>query len=85
MVFVRDAAPGIPVLDKRGMIDHFEAECRAHVDNNPGESLCARTLADLAMRSGDRQRARRLLGFYLAHPYADDPEAKRAYLQMLTQ
>jgi len=64
MVFVRDVPPGVPVLDKRGMGDHFEAECRAHIDRNPGESLCARTLADFAMRSGDRERAKRLLGFY---------------------
>ena len=82
---MRGAPAGIPVLDKRGMVDHFEAECRAHVEHNPGESLCARTLADMAMRLGDRERAKRLLGFYLAHPYADDPEARRAYLQMLGQ
>jgi hypothetical protein len=85
MVFLRDVPAGFPVLDKRGLIDHFEAECRAHVEHSPGESLCARTLADLAMRSGDRERAKRLLAFYLAHPYADDPEARQAYLRMLNQ
>jgi hypothetical protein len=85
MVFLRDVPAGIPVLDKRGLIDHFEAECRAHVEHSPGESLCARTLADLAMRSADRERAKRLLAFYLAHPYADDPEARQAYLRMLNQ
>jgi hypothetical protein len=85
MVFLRDVPAGIPVLDKRGLPDHFEAECRAHVDHSPGESLCSRTLADLALRSGDKERAKRLLGFYLTHPYADDPEARRAYLQLLGQ
>jgi hypothetical protein len=85
MLFLHDVPAGIPVLDKRGLIDHFETECRAHVDHNPTESLCARTLADLAMRSGDRERAKRLLAFYLAHPYADDPEARRAYLGLVGQ
>jgi hypothetical protein len=66
-------------------MDHFEAECRAHVEHSPGESLCARTLADRAMRSNDRERAKRLLAFYLEHPYADDPEARRAYFQLLGQ
>jgi hypothetical protein len=85
MVFLRDVPPGMPVLDKRRMADHLEAECLTHVEHAPAFSLCARTLADLAMRAGDNQRARRLLGFYLAHPYADDPEAQRAYQRLTGQ
>ena len=85
MVFLRDVPAGMPVLDKRAIVDHLEAECRLHVDHAPEFSLCARTLAGLAMRSGDRERARRMLGFYLEHPYGDDPEARRAYAQMLGQ
>jgi hypothetical protein len=85
MVFLRDVPAGVPVLDKRGLFDHVETECRDHIDHSPGESLCARTLADLAMRSGDRERAKRLLALYLAHPYADDPAARAAYQQMLGQ
>jgi hypothetical protein len=33
------------------------------------------------MRAGDRERARRWLKYYLDHPYGDDPEAQRAYVQ----
>jgi hypothetical protein len=84
MLFLRDVPPGMPVLDKRLIAGHLEAECRAHIDHAPEFSLCARTLADLAMRAGDSQHARRMLELYLAHPYADDPEARQAY-QRLTR
>jgi hypothetical protein len=32
---------------------------------------------------GDRERARRALSLYLAHPYMDDPQARLAYQQAL--
>ena len=85
MVFLRNVPPGMPVLDKRRMGSHLESECRLHIEHAPELSLCARTMADLAMRAGDNQAARRMLGLYLEHPYADDPEARRAYQKMLVQ
>ncbi len=85
MVFLRDVPPGVPVLDKRRIAGHLEAECRLHVEHAPEFSLCARTLADLAMRSGDAGFAKRMLGFYLQHPYGDDPEARKAYARMMGQ
>jgi hypothetical protein len=85
MVFLRDVPAGMPVLDKRLMADHLEAECRTHVEHAPEFSLCARTLADLAMRAGDNERAKRMLGLYLSHPYADDPEARQAYQRLSAQ
>jgi hypothetical protein len=85
LVFVREPAPGVPVLDKSRIVDHLEAECQLHVERDPAFSLCARTLGDLFLRSGDRLRARRALGLYLQHPYAEDPEARRAYQQLLQQ
>jgi hypothetical protein len=85
MVFLRDVPAGVPVLDKRRMVDHLESECRLHVDHDPEFSLCARTLADLAMRTGDNERARRMLAYYMAHPYGDDPEARRVYLKLMGQ
>jgi hypothetical protein len=56
-----------------------------HIERDPRFSLCARTLGDLFLRAGDRVRARRALALYLAHPYggADDPEARRAYADLL--
>jgi hypothetical protein len=83
LVFLRDVPGGVSVLDKRGIPDHLEEECTLHVERDPEYSLCARTLGDLFLRFGDRTRARRALGLYLAHPYADDPEARRAYADLL--
>jgi hypothetical protein len=83
LVFVRQAPAGVEALDKGRVIDHLENECRLHVERDPEFSLCARTLANLFLQAGNRARARSLLGFYLEHPYADDPEARRAYLDLL--
>ena len=83
LVFMRQPPAGIEALDKSRVIDHLENECRLHVERDPEFSLCARTLANLFLKSGNRARARAWLGFYLEHPYADDPEARRAYLELL--
>ena len=85
LVLLRNPRPSVPVLDKSRIVDHLEAECRLHIELEPSLSLCARTLGDLFLRSGDRQRARRALALYLEHPYADDPDARRAYQQLLQQ
>jgi hypothetical protein len=85
MVFLRDVPPGVPVLDKRRILDHAEAECRLHIAHEPDLSLCARTLGDLALRTGDRERARRALSLYMEHPYPGDTDARRAWLQLMGQ
>jgi hypothetical protein len=85
LLFLRDVPPGIPVLDSRRLAAHLETECRLHIDHAPEFSLCARKLADLYMRAGDNESAKRALALYLAHPYADDPEARAAYLKLLGQ
>jgi hypothetical protein len=83
MVFARALPPGSVELPKARIVDHLEAECTLHVERDPGLPLCARTLGDLFLRSGDKVRARRALGLYLAHPIGDDPAARKAYLQLL--
>ena len=85
LVFLHHVPPGVSVLDKGQIVPHLEAECDLHIERDPAFSLCARTLGDLFLRSGDRLRARRALALYLAHPYAgtDDPEARRAYTDLL--
>jgi hypothetical protein len=83
LVFVRDAPPGMPVLDGSRVFDHLEAECRLHVEREPDLPGCARTLGDYFLRAGDRVRARRMLELYLEHPYPGDTDARRVYLQLL--
>ncbi|HWC95952.1 MAG TPA: hypothetical protein VG456_04365 [Candidatus Sulfopaludibacter sp.] len=87
LVFLRNSPPDLAPIDKSQIALHLEAECTLHVERDPEFSLCARTLGDLFMRSGDRERARRALGLYLAHPYqgVDDAEARRAYTSLLQQ
>lgn len=82
MIFVRDLPPGVAELPKSRIADHLEAECTLHVEREPGYPLCARTLGDRFLRSGDRVRARRALGLYLAHPVGDDPSARNAYMEL---
>jgi hypothetical protein len=82
LIFVRDLPAGVAPLPAGRVDSHLENECRLHVERDPEFSLCARTLADLYMRAGDRERARRWLRYYLDHPYGDDPEAQRAYVQL---
>jgi hypothetical protein len=83
MVFLREAPPSMPVLERRRVIDHLEAECRLHVERNPEFPLCARTLGDLFLRAGDRERARRSLALYLEHAEGDDRAARDAYQKLL--
>lgn len=83
LVFARALPAGSVELPKSRIVDHLEAECALHIERDPVLPLCARTLGDLFLRSGDKVRARRALGLYLAHPIGDDPAARQAYLQLL--
>jgi hypothetical protein len=83
MVFLREVPPGMPVLEKTRVTTHLMAECGLHIERDPEFSLCARTLADRFLQAGDRERARRMLGLYIEHPYGDDPQARRQYQQLL--
>jgi hypothetical protein len=85
LVFLRHLPPGIAALPKSRVIDHLEAECRLHVERDPEFSLCARTLANLLLKSGARTRGRAMLALYLEHPYGDDPEARQAYMDLVRQ
>jgi hypothetical protein len=83
MLFLRDAPPGVPALDKSQIFDHLESECALHVSRDPSFPLCARTLGELFLQAGDPVRARRSLALYLEHPAGDDPQARQQYLQLL--
>ena len=83
LVFLRELPPGVGPLPKSRIVDHLVNECTVHVERDPEFSLCARTLGNLFLRAGDRARARSILSLYLAHPYGDDPEVRRAYMDLL--
>jgi hypothetical protein len=85
LVFLRQLPPGVEALPKSRIIDHLVSECTLHVERDPEFSLCARTLGNLFLRSGDKARARSILSLYLDHPYGDDPEVRRAYMDLLRQ
>jgi hypothetical protein len=79
MVFLREPLPGIPVLPKSRLVAHLENECRTVIERDPELCLCARTLANLFLSTGDRDRARRAFALYLAQPHPPDPDAERLY------
>ncbi len=83
LLFLREVPPGLSVLDPARILDHLDAECRLQISHDPDLSLCARTLGDFFLRTGDPQRARRALELYLEHPYPGDTDARRAYLELL--
>ena len=83
LVFLRDIPPGMAVLPLARVTNHLMDECTLHVEKDSEFSLCARTLADRFLRAGDRVRARRMLGLYLEHAGSDDPDARRAYQQLV--
>ena len=83
LLFLREVPSGLTELDPARIFDHLDAECRLHMSHDPDLSLCARTLGDFFLRTGDPQRARRSLELYLEHPYPGDTDARRAYLELL--
>ena len=85
LIFVNHPPNGTPVYPNKALrvVQQMEAECTAHIEHFPSQPLCARTLADLWGRSGDRNHARDLLGLYLSHAQQSDREADAAYRQLV--
>jgi hypothetical protein len=84
LVFQRRPPPGTPVFEEKEkhVLEHLDRECLTNIDNSPEASLCARTLADFWLRSGNAARAERMLHVYLAHAIERDPEAERVLQQL---
>ncbi len=65
LVFMRQVPAGVQEIPKgQRVIDHLEAECATHIEHDPGLPNCARSLADLSLKAGDTDRARRMLALY---------------------
>jgi hypothetical protein len=86
LIFMRDPPKDMPVFDKARLgIEHMEAECSLHIEHEPEYPLCARSLGDLSLRAGDNERAKRMLGLYLANTTEKDPSAVQALRQLMRQ
>src|ERR1019366_1519002 len=59
LLFLLEVPPGLTILAPPRILDHLDAECRLHISHDPDLSLCARTLGDFFLRTGDPPRARR--------------------------
>jgi hypothetical protein len=59
VIFMRHPPPGLPVLDSRLALVSMEAQCTTHLEHDPGHPGCARSVAELFSRIGDRVRASR--------------------------
>ncbi len=83
LVFMRTPPPGVTPLNSLDVLTHMEAECSLHLENEPEYPRCARSLGDVFLKIGDRQRARRWLATYLEKSRQADPEAEQALQKLL--
>jgi hypothetical protein len=84
LIFVRGSQSPVPAFpDKlRRVLNHFDIECTAYIENSPSTPLCARTLANYWLRNGLKDRAVRMLQLYLSHASKKDPQAEQALEQL---
>ncbi len=84
LIFFKNPPAGTQVYPDKAIrvVQQMEAECAAHIDRMPSQPLCARTLADLWNRSGDRNHARNLLALYLGHATEKDANAEALFQQL---
>jgi hypothetical protein len=82
LIFMRTPPPGVAPLNSLDVFPHMEAECNLHLENEPEYPRCARSLADVFLKIGDRGRAGRWLATYLEKTRVPDPEAERALQQL---
>ena len=82
VVFMRTPPPGVAPLNSLDVLSHMEAECNLHLENEPAYPRCARSVAEVFLKVGDRGRAGRWLATYLEKTRVPDPEAERALQQL---
>jgi hypothetical protein len=83
VVFMRNPPAGVTPLNSLEVFTQMEAECSLHLENEPQYPRCARSLGDVFLKIGDRQRARRWLAEYLEKSRQPDPEASLALQRLL--
>ena len=83
VVFMRTPPAGVTPLNSLDVFTHMEAECGLHLENEPQYARCARSLGDVFLKIGDRQRARRWLATYLEKSRQPDAEAEQALQKLI--
>jgi hypothetical protein len=83
VIFMRTPPADVEVLNSLDVFAHMEAECGLYLDHQPVYPRCARSLADVFLKIGDRDRARRWLGAYLERAGGPDPEAEQTYQRLI--
>ena len=84
LVYARDVPENRALIEKHTISktrvgDHLESACRTYIEHDPELPNCARTLGQIFLRAGERERAREALGLYLSHIDHPDAEAQRIY------
>jgi len=67
VIFMRNPPADAPPLNSLEGLVGLEMECQTHIQNNAAQSGCARSLADMFQKIGDRARARQWMAYYQEH------------------
>jgi hypothetical protein len=78
-VFMRQPPEGVQPLPSPAIFEAMEEQCKVTLDHDPARPRCARSLGRLFARLGDRARARRWTGLYLAHRTDANPADDEFY------
>ena len=84
LIFVRQPPPSTPVFSDKAprVLNHLDTECSTNIEHSRLAYLCARTMANFWIRSGQTPRARGMLQLYLEHTIYPDREAENALRQL---
>jgi hypothetical protein len=83
VVFMRQPPSGVEPLQPAEVLSHMESECAIEIGHEPQYPRCARSLGQIFTRLGDFSRAKKWVGWYLAHAPERDPQAEEAWQRLL--
>ena len=84
LIYARDVPENRALIEKHAMSktrvgDHLESACRTYIAHDPELPNCARTLGQIFLSAGERDRAREAMALYLGNIDYPDAEAQRIY------
>jgi hypothetical protein len=83
LVFMRQPPEAVEPIGSLRVLDYLEAGCQLHLEREPEYPRCARSLAQMFLKIGDRTRGRKWIGTYLRLARQPDPEAQQAFQKLL--